>query len=122
MVVTLTKVQAFMLFSLGLCHQQFEERFRGKPVGIVISKADFIDLVQRAGIVHKQDRAVYKNLQDLEEQRFVSYQHKTLSLTKKGVMEFSRISRDIAPYIDVHGILHSDDILTFSARKQTVLR
>jgi hypothetical protein len=118
----LTKVGAFMLFSLGLCHSQFEKRFADRPVSLALSKADFIDLVQRAGIAHKKDRAVYRNLQSLEEERYIAYDNRTLTLTPKGRKMFLKIQKDIQPYIEVSYILTSDDILKYTTKRQLVLK
>lgn len=118
---SLTKVQSFMLYALGTCQEEFSRRFVGRPVTMVLNKVDFIDLIHETKIASKKDRAVYKNLQDLEEQRFVSYEHKTLVLTKKGEQEFVRIKRDISPYVIVAGVLGSDDIMRYTRKAQTVL-
>jgi hypothetical protein len=118
----LTKVGSFMLFSLGLCHSQFERRFADRPVSLSLSKADFINLVQRAGIAHKKDRALYRNLQQLEEEHYISYDNKTVALTNKGKKMFLRIQRDMQPYLEVSGILTSDDILKYTTKKQLVLK
>ncbi len=118
----LTKVQAFMLFSLGKASEEFGARFVNRPVAFVMSKTDFIELVHNAKIASKKDRAVYRNLQSLEEQRYVSYNNKTLALTKKGVKEYERIRRDIAPYLSVTATLKSNEMLKFTSKAQTVLR
>ena len=117
----LTKVQSFMLYALGTYQEEFSRRFEGRPVTMVLNKVDFIDLVHKTKIASKKDRAVYKNLQDLEEQRYVSYEHKTLALTKRGGKEFVRIKRDISPYVIVAGVLGSDDIMHYTKKAQTVL-
>jgi len=117
----LTKVQSFMLYSLGICYAEFEVRFASKPVSFVMNKTDFIDLVHKARIADKKDRAVYKNLQDLEEKKYIAYDNKTLALTQKGKKEFERVRAEIIPYIDVTGIL-ADDILRYTEKRQTVLR
>jgi hypothetical protein len=121
-IMPLTKVGSFMLFSLGLCYSRFELRFADRHVALMISKADFIDLMQRAGIAHKKERALYKNLQDLEEKRYISYEHRTLALTKKGQKVFAKLQRNMMPYLEVAGILGSDDILRFVTKRQTILK
>lgn len=118
----ITKVGAFMLYSLGLCHEQFEKRFSGRPVMLSLSKADFIDLMQRAKIAHKKERALYKNMQDLEEQHYITYENKTLILTTKGEKVFDKIAADISPYLEVSGILTSNDILKYTVKKQLILK
>jgi hypothetical protein len=118
----LTKVGTVMLYSLGLCHAQFDKRFSNRPVTLMLSKADFIDLMQKAKVAHKKDRALYKNLQDLEEERFIAYDNKTLSLTKKGEKMFVKIAKDVEPFLEVNAILLGDDILKYTVKKQLVLK
>ena len=110
-----------MLYSLGICYAEFEARFASRPMSFVMNKTDFIDLIHKAHIADKKDRAVYKNLQDLEEKKYVAYNNKTLALTAKGKKEFERIRAEILPYIDVTAIL-ADDILKYTEKRQTILK
>jgi DNA-binding PadR family transcriptional regulator len=118
----LTKVGSFMLFSLGLCYEQFESRFADKPFSMEMSKADFIKLMQKAKIAHKKDRALYKNLQDLEEKKFIAYNNKSMTLTAKGHKVFLKIRKEMEPYLELAEILQGDDILHYVGKKQMVLR
>jgi hypothetical protein len=118
----ISKVGSFMLYSLGLCHEQFEKRFSERPVTLCLSKADFIDLMQRAKIAHKKERALYKNMQDLEEQKYIAYEHRTLRLTPKGQRVFVKTAKEMQPYLEVNSILLGNDILKYTAKKQLVLR
>lgn len=118
----LTKVEAFMLFSVGLCHERFRERFADRPVSLALRKSEFIALARRAGVAHKKERALYKNMQALEEKRYLAYDGHALSLTHKGERAFARIRREMAPYLEVSGILSGEDILRYAQKEQTVLK
>lgn len=120
--MVLTKVQQFMLFALGACYEELEERFSGKPVAMVMRKTEFIDLVHNAKIASKKDRAVYKNLESLEKQRLVSYENKALILTAKGKIAYEKIKADILPFVRVNKTITSDDILSYTHANQTRLR
>ncbi|HSU72908.1 MAG TPA: hypothetical protein VLJ21_03610 [Candidatus Binatia bacterium] len=116
-----TNVQKFILFTLGSWYLEANRRFDRAPVEIVISKATFIDLLMRANLAGKQARAVYKNLEDLEKQKFISYRNRSLALTVKGQKMFEKIYRELRPYVNVIHALKQKDPLSYSRRVQTVL-
>jgi hypothetical protein len=117
-----TKVQAFILFALGTCYAEFSRRFAGKPLAVSMNKIAFIELARKANITSKKERALYKNLEALEDLKLVSYDNKNLALTARGQKVFERVRMNLEPYINVKGVLTSDDILKFSTRAQTILR
>ncbi|HIH24647.1 TPA: hypothetical protein HA251_06460 [Candidatus Woesearchaeota archaeon] len=118
----LTKVQSFMLYALGTTYDQFSERFNGRPLAIAMNKVDFIDLVHAAKIASKKDRAVYRNLESLEKLKLIAYDNKTLALTKKGIAAYQAIRKEMEPYFYIRDLLRSDDILKYTAKRQTVLK
>jgi DNA polymerase III sliding clamp (beta) subunit (PCNA family) len=122
MTMKLTSVQQFMLYALGTCYAELDERFSGKPVEITMSKVDFIDLIHKAAIVSKKDRAVYKNLESLEKLKLIAYNNKVIKLTDRGKKEYEKIRIVINPYITVTSTLTSDDILNYTNHAQTVLK
>jgi len=117
-----TKVQAFILFSLGTCYAEFSKRFTGKPLAVSMNKVAFIELARKANITSKKERALYKNLETLEDLKLVSYDNKNLALTQKGQKVFERVRMDLEPYINIRGVLTTDDILKFTTRAQTILK
>lgn len=117
-----TKVQAFILFALGTCYEEFSKRFAGKPLAVSMSKADFIGLARRAQITSKKERALYKNLEVLEGLKLITYDNKNLALTRKGQRLFERIRNDMNPYINVKSVLAGDGVLKYKTRAQTILR
>jgi predicted transcriptional regulator len=115
-----TNVQKFILFTLGSWYLEAQRKLAG-PVEIVISKATFIDLLMRANLAGKQARAVYKNLEDLEKQKLISYENRSLALTKKGEKLFTKSYNELRPYVNVIHALKQTNPLSYSRKMQTVL-
>lgn len=115
-----TKTEQFILFALGQWYIEANNKLRDRSLKIVVSKKTFIDLVMKAHIAEKKERALYKNLEALEKKRLIRYSNKSLALTKKGNKEFSRIYRNFSPYTNVLGLLKDKDPLSFSKECQTV--
>lgn len=117
-----TRVQAYILFALGTCYEECSKRFAGKPMAVSMNKAAFIELARKANITAKKERALYKNLEALEDLKLISYDHKNLALTEKGQRVFERIKKDLMPYINVKGVLTSDHVLNYTTKAQTILK
>lgn len=116
-----TKVQAFILFALGTCYAECSRRFAGKPLAVSMNKVDFIELARKANITSKKERALYKNLEALEDLKLVTYDNKNLALTVKGQKLFERVHADLEPYINVKGVLGAD-VLKYTTKTQTILK
>ena len=97
--MALTKVQQRILYCLGHCYNRFNSSYEHKPVKVYVSKLDFIDLVK--DFVNKQERALYKNLELLEKKKLISYEDKKIKLTVKGQKAFTKIQREIDPFIEI---------------------
>ncbi|MEM2916330.1 MAG: hypothetical protein QXT19_03170 [Candidatus Woesearchaeota archaeon] len=117
-----TRVQAYILFALGTCYEECSKRFAGKPMAVSMSKVAFIELARKANITAKKERALYKNLEALEDLKLISYENKNLALTEKGQRVFERIKKDLMPYINVKGVLTSDHVLNYTTKAQTILK
>ncbi len=110
----LSKPQAFVLFALGRCYEECDRRFADKPLVVNMSKKAFIDLSTKAGMVSKGERAMYKNLEDLEEKKLISYDNKSLKLTERGGKRFQELLTKIEPYLAVSLLLRSGDVLKYT--------
>lgn len=119
--VIATNVQKLILFTLGSWYLEAQRKFQDTPVSIVISKATFIDLILRANIAGKQERALYKNLEDLEKRKYIRYDNKSLALTTKGNKLFEKVYKELRPYVNVIHALKQKDPLSYSRRVQTKL-
>lgn len=84
-----------------------------------VSKQDFIKLVMNSHIVTKKQRALYKNLERLEKDRFVKYKNKSLSLTVRGMNFFKKINKEITSYIKVHKTLNRKGLFKYTDKIQT---
>ena len=54
----LSEQQKFILFALGKCYQKCNQNLKGKMLEASISKSAFIEIVGKAGITKKQERAL----------------------------------------------------------------
>lgn len=110
----LSKPQAFVLFALGRCYEECDRRFADKPLVVKMSKKSFIELARAAGMVSKGERAMYKNLEDLEGKKLISYGSKSLKLTDRGERRFQELLSKIEPYLAVSLMLRSEDVLKYT--------
>jgi len=115
------KKQAFILFALGQYYLEANKRLKGAPLEVVVSKKVFIDIVQKAHISLKKERALYRNLEELEHKKFVSYDNHSLKLTPKGQRLYERLRREYGPYLNLANVLNKFDVLRYT-RAQTVFK
>ena len=114
--------QNFILFTLGRWYEQANEKIKGKPLEVCVSKKVFIELVTKAGIAEKQERALYKNLETLEKKKLIKYENKELMLTNKGKVLFEKLDKQVMPYISLYEKLKSKDPTSYTKKVQTILR
>lgn len=115
----LTPTHKLMLFAIGSWYLEANKKLKDKQLEVSISKAIFIDIIKKAGLVEKQPRAIYKNLELLEKNKLIKYENKSLSLTKKGQKIFLKIYQENRPYVNVVKLLAEKDPLSYSKRIQT---
>lgn len=90
----------FILFVLGQYYKEINHRFKTPFLKVTISKVEFINLITKTGFVSKQPRAIYRNLENLEKEKLIKYDHQCLKFTPKGKKEFDRINKYLEPYVD----------------------
>lgn len=112
--MAMSSQQAFVLFALGRCYEECDRRFAGKFLEIDLNKKVFIGLAQKAGMVVKGERAMYQNLEDLEQSKLISYDNRCLHLTPRGEKKYQELLSKIEPYLAVSLLLRSDDILKYA--------
>ncbi|HLC86444.1 MAG TPA: hypothetical protein VJG30_04115 [Candidatus Nanoarchaeia archaeon] len=117
----LTSTQRFILFTLGIWYEEANRKLKDKDLEVFISKVVFIEVVRKARMVEKEERALYKNLELLERKRFISYNNKNIVLTSKGFNAFNKIKKGLSPYINVIDVISKKDPLSYSKRIQTRL-
>ncbi len=102
----LTHTQKLTLFSLGQCLTQLNRRFADAPLNVAISKIIFIEIAMHSGLVEKKERALYKNLETLEEKKLIEYTQspaRNLRFTKKGLHLYLAMEKELAHYRAIAG-------------------
>jgi|SRR3989338_4211509 len=94
----LTKVEKLMLYSLGQFYQALNQPLVEKPVMLSTSKIVFIGLLLKSGLVAKQKRAVYRNLESLEKKKLIKYKRRMIKFTEKGLKELKKITLEVMQY------------------------
>ena len=117
-----TKKQNYILYALGQWYEQANKQVADKELEVSISKSIFIDLVMKAKIVEKKERALYKNLEALEKLKLIDYKSKNLSLTKKGGKLYARLNNEIKPYVQLNNLLDKTNPLSYTRKAQTVFK
>jgi hypothetical protein len=111
-----------MLFILGEFLRETNRRFSSSPLKVSVSKAEFIDSIKGMQVVAKQKRAVYRNLESLQNEKSVLYdKDKNLSLSRKGYKEYERIFKEFEALLKISGSIDAAKI-RFKRKQQTRLR
>lgn len=117
-----TRVQKYILYALGKWFEEANKKIKDRPLAVSINKLEFIDVVKKAKIAQKQERALYKNLEILEKKKLVRYSNKELELTSRGERLFKEIEKEVIPYFNLIKTLKEKDPTSYTKRIQTVLR
>ncbi|MEA2037899.1 MAG: hypothetical protein U9O94_10415 [Nanoarchaeota archaeon] len=117
-----TKVQNFILFTLGKWFEEANKKIKNKTLQVSISKNVFIDLVKKAKFAKKQERALYKNLEILEKKKLVEYKNKELKLTYRGKKLYQDIDQRIKPFLNVTKKLKDKDPISYTKKVQTIFK
>ena len=117
--VTGTKKE--MLFVLGQFFKATSTRFAKTPLQVGISKAEFIDVVRGLGAVAKKERALYRNLEALENDKYVVYDDKELKMSRKGFEEYKRIYDELKQLRTIARSIKAKKI-QFKRKTQTKLK
>lgn len=118
----LSKEERYILYALGKSYQSFNRQFSNKPLEVSISKVVFIELLISSKSVNKKERAIYKNLEALENKRFIKYNDKELSFTKKGFKEFKKVDENIINYVDLINHIQNPRTISMHKKIQTKLK
>ena len=117
----LAEKQKFVLFVLGKLCETANMRLKEKMLQVSISKSAFIEIVRRGGLTEKGERALYKNLEDLEKSKHISYQNRVLNLTANGSKEYGKISRQLSPYLNIIEVIDSENLVKLTTKTKTTL-
>ncbi len=97
----LTTAQRLILFALGRFYTTLNQPLVEKPVQVRTSKIAFIEHLLEAKIVAKQERAVYKDLETLEQKKVITYDNKIIMFTESGLKEVEKINHEIQQFISL---------------------
>jgi hypothetical protein len=117
-----TKVQKYILFTLGSWFKKANDKIKDKPLEVSISKKTFIGFAIKAGLAGKQERALYKNLEFLEKQKLLSYKNRELVLTTKGNKLYQEILKELNPFLKVLAKLETENPIKYCKKVQTVFK
>ena len=118
----LTDKQKFILFVLRKLYEESNKKMKERLLQISISKSAFIEIVKKGGLTEKGERALYKNLEDLEKADYISYENKILNLTKKGLSVYNKTIRHLAPYFNIIKIIESENLVRLTRKARTTFR
>jgi coproporphyrinogen III oxidase-like Fe-S oxidoreductase len=110
---------ALMLFALGQYYKEVNKKFNA-PMQVAISKVDFIQLVQKAGITEKKERSIYRNLEILEKEKLIAYKNHMMQLTPKGMKMFAKLEKQVRPYIKIIHTVESQSLSKYTKKAQAV--
>ena len=99
--IKITKTQKLILYSLRQFYQSLNQPLSEKHLRLRTSKIAFIELLLASGIVGKQERALYKNLETLEDKKLIEYEKRMVKFTEKGVKIMDKINKEVKQFIDV---------------------
>lgn len=108
--VNLSEKHQFILYSLYKYLTALNRRFENEPLEASMMKIDFIKLLLDLKIVEKSERALYKNLEVLEEQRYLKYESHFLKLTPKGLKLALKTEKEKLPYLKLWEQINKADV------------
>ena len=97
----LTKTHRLILYSLGMFYRKLNQPLKESPVKLQTSKVAFIELLLMSEIVIKQRRALYKNLESLEQKKLINYDNRMIKFTDSGLKILEKIEKEIKQFTDV---------------------
>ena len=103
----LTQTEKLILFSLGQFYQSINQPLVAKPLTLRTSKITFIELMLESSIISKQERALYKNLESLEQEKFITYNQRMILFTSKGLKELERLNQEVKQYQEIIEYFHN---------------
>ncbi len=87
--------QRLILYALGRFYESLNQPLIEKPVKVHTSKITFIELLKRSPQITKQPRTIYKNLETLQKNKLITYDHHLITLTKTGLSELKKIKQEL---------------------------
>jgi hypothetical protein len=99
--MALTPVQRTILYSLGQFYLWLNQPLKEKHLQVKTSKIAFIEMILDSGIFSKHERAVYRNLEDLEKNKYIEYDKRRINFTERGIIELEKINQEIKQFSEI---------------------
>jgi hypothetical protein len=119
--MALTDKKKEMLFILGQFLMETDRKFAETPLQVSVSKAEFIDIIKDMKAVSKTERTIYKDLEDLQQRRYIIYDERDLRISKKGLNEYESITKELGRLLQLADSIKACNI-RFKRRIQTKLK
>ena len=103
----LTRTQRLILYALGHFYQSLNQPLVEKPVKLQTSKITFIENLKNSQMVSKQERALYKNLEMLENKKLIEYDTKMIRFTDFGLKELQKVDKEVKNCNDIEKYFRS---------------
>ena len=97
----LSKTERLILYSLGQFYRRLNQPLTDKHLKLRTSKIAFIEVLLSSKIITKQPRTVYKNLENLEKKKLISYDKRMIKFTALGLNILEKINLEIKQFVDV---------------------
>lgn len=97
----LTRPQRLILYALGKFYEFLNQPLEEKLLHIQTSKIAFIEHLKKSKILTKQERAIYKNLETLEQKSLITYENHMIHFTPLGITELKKIEQDLNSFINL---------------------
>ena len=94
-----TKTQRQIIFALGQFYQQLNQPLIAKPIQVRTSKIAFITFLSHSKIITKQQRALYKNLETIENKGLIEYHKSMITFTPIGLEILDKIIKEIDQFV-----------------------
>lgn len=117
----LTTKEKLLVFALGIYLQNLKKKVCC-DLDVSIQKSTFIDFVLKTKLFEKKERALYKNLENLEKKKLLGYPVKRIVLTEKGWKAYWRINDSVKPYLILQDALSTETIVKGTRKIQTIFR
>ena len=114
----IAKNQRLILYSLSCFYKSINQPLISKPLQLTTSKITFIELL--LGVIGKKERAIYKDLECLEQKKMIEYDQRMIQFTELGLREVEKIDREIGLYVSIEK--HFQNAEKPKRKLQTVMR
>ena len=111
----LSEKHQFILYSLYKYLTAINRRFENEPLEASMMKIDFIKLLLDLKIVEKSERALYRNLELLEEEKYLKYESRFLKLTPKGLKQALKTENEMLPFLKLWEQISKGDVKMLKA-------